>query len=117
MLTNGQAMNFLEAFSGLKNLTFYQRREDEGLDFVLPHRLHKWMERNEPSLWDNYIFRCGAGDKSYAEWLNAILNPSNLARFLIEQRDSWENVQDESRIVGYKHKAAEYLDSINKKEA
>jgi len=127
MLTKGQTMNFLEVFSGLKNLTFYQRREDEGLDFELPYRLRKWMEGNQALLWETYISR--RLDELYYEYdltgfINAILNPSNLAQFLVEQRVKWEKCNRDKNLCcticdsgcDYIHPAAKYLDSINQME-
>lgn len=71
------------------NRNFYQPNDFD--------RLRKWMEANEPELWDKYLGTCvdNAFEEDwmlhrdrlgYIEALNAQLNPTNLYEFLKERR-------------------------------
>src|SRR5574343_625295 len=60
-------------------------------DFYTPNdfdRLRKWMEENEPELWESYLASCGNGLDCITSF-NNILNPSNLYEFLVEHREEW----------------------------
>ena len=101
------------------------------------------MERDRPVIWEEYLIYVATTISinvyPNTEILNAILNPSNLAQFLVEQREEWEWIECNifsDAVSGYgcinytdkeccddcnregkiKHKAAKYLDSI-KEEA
>lgn len=115
----------------------------ENPDFSTPNdfdRLRKWMEGNEGELWEAYLksITFTIGKKYIREnnfntiILNAQLNPSNLVRFLVEQRKEWGYTECPSNCKGddcinwteqsgwfgcstsyrKQHPAAEYLNSI-----
>lgn len=65
-------------------------------DFFTPNdfdRLRKWMEGNQGEIWRNYIIYYTWTVSMGIEGLNNVLNPSNLARFLVEHRAEWEWVE------------------------